>query len=79
MEDCKEFRTCFTSFQFRHIFREANGVALRLAHFASCSNMDEFWLFEAPSIIEDVLYEDFCNSSRGLDTMSPSMDNRIHP
>lgn len=79
VEDCKEYRNAFTSFQFSHIFRKANGVALRLAHFASFSAMDEFWLVEAPSIIEDILYEDFCNCTRGSGFMSPSMYNRIHP
>jgi hypothetical protein len=79
VEDCKKYRTAFTSCQFGHIYRKANGVALRLAHIANWSTMDEYWLVEAPSIIEDVLYEDFCNRTRGLGTMSPSMYNRIHP
>ena len=79
MEDCKEYRNTFTSIQFSHISCKANGVALRLAHFASFSAMDDLWLVEAPSIIEDVLYEDLCNCSRGPGMTSPSRHNRIHP
>ena len=63
--DCKSYLTCFRSIQVSHVFREANGVANRLAHLASGSNINEVWLGEAPAIIRDVLYEDGCNIARG--------------
>lgn len=35
----------------------------RLAHFARCNNYDVFSLDETLVIIQDVLYDDFCNNS----------------
>jgi ribonuclease HI len=70
--DCKEYFSTFNYIDIRHIFREANGVANRLAHIASYSNVDELWLDETPSIIEDVLYEDNCCPTRGLGITPPS-------
>ena len=64
VDDCKGYLNGFNSFRVRHIYREANCVAHRLAHIASLSNIDELWLEETPSIIEDVLYEDYCNCGR---------------
>ena len=78
VEDCKNYMTAFNNIQAHHIFRETNCAAHRLAHTANFSAMDEFWLEEIPAIIEDVLFEDFCNCTRGLGTMSPSMRNNIH-
>ena len=49
--DCKEYFSAFNYIDIRHIFREASGVADRLAHIASCSNVDEIWLDETPSIL----------------------------
>lgn len=37
-----------------------------LAHFASHSSFNDLWLDETPSIIENVLYEDYCNCTRSL-------------
>ncbi|XP_062014260.1 uncharacterized protein LOC133730740 [Rosa rugosa] len=51
--------------EIRHIFREANGVANRLAHLASLNYLDDIWLEESPMIIQDVLYEDSCTTARG--------------
>ncbi|KAK9943809.1 hypothetical protein M0R45_009405 [Rubus argutus] len=73
--DCKEFMGSLRSISIRHIYREANGVAHRLAHIASFSNSDKFWLHETPSIIEDVLFEDLCNCIRGSGFMSSSVQN----
>ena len=63
--DCKSYLRAFSSIDICHIFREANGVAHRLAHIASSSFTNEFWLEETPSIIEDVLLDDVCNRTRG--------------
>lgn len=59
--------------QVKHVYREANGVAHRLAQFACFSSLDEFWINETPSIIEDVLYKDLCNCERGQRLSSPSL------
>lgn len=71
--DCKDYMLAFTSFNIRHIYREANRVAHRLAHVASCASVDEFWVDHTPSILEDVIYEDICPVSRGFGITSPSM------
>ncbi|XP_061999476.1 uncharacterized protein LOC133716838 [Rosa rugosa] len=73
IEDCKSYLTSLHSVQIRHIFREANGVANRLAHLASMNYLDDVWLDESPAIIQDVLYEDSCTIARGQGYMSPSM------
>jgi hypothetical protein len=78
IEDCKASLQAFKSIEFRHIFIEANGVATRLAHLASSSALDELWLGETPSIIEDVLFQDFCNRTRGSGFTSPSLYNQSH-
>ena len=59
----------------RHIFHEASSVAHRLAHFASFSYFDDFWLDETPSITENVFYEDLYSCTRGLRSTSPSNNN----
>ena len=71
VEDCKSFVSSFHSFQFRHIYREANGVANRLALLASRSENAMSWFEETPAIIRDILYEDMRGVSRGLGFMSP--------
>ena len=68
--DCKESLKG-RSIDIHHIFREANSVAHRLAHLASFSSISVTWLDETPSIIEDVLYADWCNSTRGLAPCPP--------
>ena len=67
----------FTSLSIRHVYREANRVAHRLAHVASFSSVDELWIDDTPSIIEDVIYEDV-SRTRGIGFMSPSMYNVSH-
>lgn len=62
----------FNSITITHVYREANGVANRLAHIASCSGIDDFWLDEMLFIIENVLCEDICSCGRGSGSMSPS-------
>lgn len=42
VEDCKEYLASFSSINFRHIYRETNGVAHRLAHLASLSMLGDF-------------------------------------
>lgn len=59
-----------SSISFRRIYREVNDVANHLAHLASRSYIDDLWLGETPSIIDDVLYEDICKCTRGLGTTS---------
>lgn len=73
VEDCKELRSTFVSFSLRHIFREANGVAHRLAHLANSSHDDFLYLDETPEIIQDVLVEDSCTFVRGLGSSSPGI------
>ena len=75
IHDCHSYIRTINTCRVSHIYREANGVANRLAHLASCSFLDEFWVDETPVSIQDVLYEDLCNSTRGLGAMSPSMYN----
>ncbi|XP_024161206.1 uncharacterized protein LOC112168311 [Rosa chinensis] len=72
IDDCKSYLTSFHPFQVRHIFREANGAANRLAHLASYNYISDVWLEETPVIIRDVLYEDSCIDARGQGFMSPS-------
>ncbi|PRQ17747.1 putative ribonuclease H-like domain-containing protein [Rosa chinensis] len=40
LDDCKSYLTSFHSFQIRHVFRKANGVAHHLAHLASLNYLD---------------------------------------
>lgn len=77
IEDCRRYIMAFNSIQIRHIYREANSVAHRLAHFASFSFLDDLWLEETPAIIRDVLYEDLCNCARGFGHTSPSRCTQI--
>ena len=71
--DCRVSVSSFQSIKVSHINRKANGVVNRLAHLASYSSLDKSWVDESPVIIQDVLYEDLCNITRGEDYMSPSM------
>ncbi|KAL6186127.1 hypothetical protein ACLB2K_042248 [Fragaria x ananassa] len=73
LSDCRHYMETFRLILLRHIYREANGVAHRLAHLARSSSLYEFWVDETPDIIQDVLMEDGCNISRGLGNMSPSL------
>jgi hypothetical protein len=73
IEDCRVYLRSFNSFVIRHIYREANGVAQRLAHVANFSRSFDFWIEVTPSIIEDVLYEDGCIYTRGIGITSPSV------
>ena len=68
--DCKTLTLLMHSFSLVHIYREANGVANRLARLASLSTIDSIWYNETPSIIYDVLLEDGCFSSQGVGSMS---------
>ncbi|XP_061990640.1 uncharacterized protein LOC133709052 [Rosa rugosa] len=63
LDDCKDYMSSFQSVRIRHIYREANCVADRLAHLASLFYIDDVWLEETPAIIQDVLYNDYCNST----------------
>ncbi|PRQ15756.1 putative ribonuclease H-like domain-containing protein [Rosa chinensis] len=54
VEDCKRYANSFLSFQFRHVYRETNGVANRLAHFASWNDLDEYW-------VKDTCYYSGCS------------------
>jgi ribonuclease HI len=75
INDCHSYRRTINSCQVSYVYREANEVANRLAHLASCSFFNEFWVDETHVIIQDVLLEDLCNSTRGLGAMSPSIYN----
>ncbi|XP_062021093.1 uncharacterized protein LOC133737577 [Rosa rugosa] len=68
VEDCKDYMRAIPSCNLRSIYREANGVAHRLAHLASVDYLDDYWLDETPVIIQDVLYEDSCISTREAKT-----------
>ncbi|KAK9924950.1 hypothetical protein M0R45_033291 [Rubus argutus] len=72
--DCKDYLLAFTNVNVRHIYREANAVANRLAQIANFSSRDECWIDNTPSLIEDVIYEDLYPISRGIGPMSPSID-----
>ncbi|XP_004293150.1 PREDICTED: putative ribonuclease H protein At1g65750-like [Fragaria vesca subsp. vesca] len=73
LSDCRHYMEAFRFILLRHVYREANGVAHRLAHLARSSSLNEFWVDEPPDIIQDVLMEDGCNISRGLGSMTPSL------
>ncbi|KAL6222493.1 hypothetical protein ACLB2K_005885 [Fragaria x ananassa] len=75
-EDCKVLMNSFENISIRHIYREANGAAHRLAHFASLDRIVELHLGESPVFLQDILYEDKCNAlsvTRDRGFMSPSM------
>ncbi|XP_024156142.1 uncharacterized protein LOC112164137 [Rosa chinensis] len=63
LDDCKNYLHGFDWIRVRHIYREANSVANRLAHFASLDHVVDLCLDEAPVFIQDVLYEDNCNAT----------------
>ena len=71
--DCKELMHSFNSIEIRHIYREADCVAHRLAHIASFSISNCIWFEDTPSIIEDVLFEDCCTRTQGIGFKSPLM------
>lgn len=71
VEDCKEYMAAISSISFRHIYREANDVGNRLAHLTRRSYIDDFWVEETPSIIEDVINKDICKCIQGVGAMSP--------
>ncbi|KAL6199572.1 hypothetical protein ACLB2K_029356 [Fragaria x ananassa] len=71
--DCRHYLMAFDYVLLRHVNREANGVANRLAHLARSSAFDELWEDSPPDIIQDVLIEDGCKFSQGISVMSPLM------
>ncbi|XP_062021071.1 uncharacterized protein LOC133737560 [Rosa rugosa] len=75
VEDCKAYLHAISSINLYSVYREANGVAHRLAHLASVDYLDDYWLDETPVIIRDALFEDSCTSTRGVGNMSPSLYN----
>lgn len=64
IQDCEDYLFYFYFSSYNYIYREANGVSYRLAHLTSRSYIDNSWFDEMSSIIEDVLFEDLCNSSQ---------------
>lgn len=52
------------------VYCEANG-----AHLASSSDLDILRVNETHVIIHNVLYEDLCNSMRGVSFLAPSVYN----
>ena len=71
--DCRHYLMAFDYVLLRHVNREANGVANRLAHLSRSSAFDELWEDSPPDIIQDVLIEDGCKFSQGIGVMSPLM------
>ena len=71
VDDCNMYASSFAFIQFRHVYRQANGVANRLACLANGHDLDQVWLEESPVIIRDILLEDGCIITRGLGDMSP--------
>ncbi|PRQ44046.1 putative ribonuclease H-like domain-containing protein [Rosa chinensis] len=51
LDDCKGYLQEFNFIRIRHIFREANSVADRLAHFASLDHSIGPILDEAPGLL----------------------------
>ena len=72
LQDCHRYIEMFKFVVFRHIYREANGVAHRLATLVRSPDIDEFWVGECPCIILDTLLDDGCDVNRGVGLMSPS-------
>lgn len=79
IEDCKDHIKAISSIRICRFFSEVNSVGYRLTHFTSYSDLDNLWLVETPSMIDDVLYANCCNRARGFGVMSPSMHNNVFP
>ncbi|KAL6227352.1 hypothetical protein ACLB2K_001311 [Fragaria x ananassa] len=76
IDDCRDYLALLNNCVVRHIYREANSGAHRLAHFASYNNVVELSVGLVPIFLQDVLYEDSCNASsalRGKGITSPSV------
>lgn len=76
VEDCKDYMFAIPLFNFRHIYREVNGVVYRLAHLASLSYIDDFWLGETSSIIKNIFFENIYKCSRDSDITPPRCMHR---
>ncbi|XP_062020817.1 uncharacterized protein LOC133737227 [Rosa rugosa] len=63
LDDCRDYMQAFDYIRIRHVYREANSVANRLAHFASLDHVVDLSLVEAPDFLQNVLYEDICNAT----------------
>ncbi|XP_061999251.1 uncharacterized protein LOC133716573 [Rosa rugosa] len=49
LDDCRDYMSAFQSVRVQHNYREANGVANRLAHLASLFSIYDVWLDETPA------------------------------
>ncbi|KAL6213907.1 hypothetical protein ACLB2K_013346 [Fragaria x ananassa] len=65
--DCCYYLMAFDFVLLRHVNREANGVANKLAHLARSSVLAELWEDGPPDIIHDVLIEDGCKFAQEMD------------
>ncbi|XP_004298184.1 PREDICTED: uncharacterized protein LOC101290856 [Fragaria vesca subsp. vesca] len=63
IDNCRYYLILLNNSVVRHIYREANNGAHRLAHFASYNNVIELSVGLVPIFLQDVLYEDSCNAS----------------
>ena len=61
VDDCKVLMQAFEYCTVRHMRRETNSVADRLACFASKGHIVDPILHHVPDCIQDVLFEDYCN------------------
>lgn len=50
-------------------------ILLSMIHNVSFSFVDEFWLIETPSIIENIFFKDSCSSIRSFGFMFSSVYN----
>ena len=69
MDGCCALGAVFDFIEFRHVYREANSVAYRLAHFASLGRVVDFCVDEIPAFINDVLYEDISNAASEVELL----------
>ncbi|KAL6214185.1 hypothetical protein ACLB2K_013623 [Fragaria x ananassa] len=77
LNNCKAYMESFQFILLRHVYREANGVAHRLAHLVRIAYLDELLVDESPDIIQDVLMEDGCSIPGGFGFMSPSILQKL--
>ncbi|KAM1511681.1 hypothetical protein ACFX1Z_023334 [Malus domestica] len=62
VEDVLQLASTFSRVKFIHASRFCNGVAHCLAKFALVSSNNLVWFEEPPTLIQELLFEDICNS-----------------
>ncbi|KAB2611681.1 S2-RNase [Pyrus ussuriensis x Pyrus communis] len=61
-KDVLQLASTFSRVKFIHASRLCNGVANRLAKFALSGSNNLVWFEEPPTLIQELLLQDICNS-----------------